>query len=159
MPASNDAIKEKLLERTRQMLEARVKDVMTTNVITVDYNDLSARAGRMILENGFLGLLVIKEGRPFNMITAFDLLRLSYEESLDADKAFLKTSIGEIVEEKEFLHVKPESLLRDVLNLMIDKKVRTVAVLAGETLKGIISVYDMMQWYRGTHDEIKTGKI
>jgi len=51
----------KVIERSERLLKATVDDVMTKNVITVDYDDPASKAARIILENGFLSLLVMKE--------------------------------------------------------------------------------------------------
>lgn len=154
-----DEIKERLLHRTKQMLEATVDEVMTRNVVTCDAADPAAKAARVCLDNGFLGLLVMKEGKPYNMVTVFDLLRLSYEEVFDPERDFLKSTIEDIIEGKKFHTVTTGTKLRETLNLMIEQKLRTVAVVNDGVVKGIVSYVDMVQWYRKTHEEVKTGKL
>lgn len=156
---SNEELKDRLLERTQRMLEASVEEVMTREVITVDYNDLCAKAARVLLDNGFLGVLVIKDGRPFNMATALDLLRLGYEEVFDADRDYLRMKVGDLVKDKEFVSVRSGTRLRELLNLMVTKNVRTVAVIDEQFVRGIVGLTDLMRWYRDTHDEIKTGRL
>lgn len=159
MSTGTDELKARLLERTQRMLEAKVDDVMTRDVVTVDFNDLSAKAARLILENGFLGLLVVKDGQPFNMVTAHDLLRLGYEETFDADRDYLRLKVGELVKDKEFLSVAPGTKLREALNVMVSKKTRTLAVIQDRFLHGILSMTDLMKWYRDTHEEVRTGRL
>ena len=99
MPTTDEKLKERLLERTQQMLEATVEDVMTQNVLSCDYNDFSAKAARLILENAILGVLVMKDGKPFSMVTTFDLLNLGYEEVFDpsgAQRAQIDVQIEQI---------------------------------------------------------------
>ncbi|MCB1308429.1 MAG: CBS domain-containing protein [Leptospiraceae bacterium] len=155
----NEDLKDRLLERTRRMLDATVDEVMTREVMTVDAGDLAAKAARYILENGFLGLLVMKDGRPQNMVTAFELLRLSYEEVFDENRDFMRMKIGDLIADKEFVSVRSGTRLRDVLNLMCDRHVRSVPVIDEGLVRGIVSMPDLVRWYRDTHDEVRTGKL
>ena len=83
MPEVSDAKKERLLQRTMRMIEATVDEVMTTDVITCDADDLCAKAARLIMEHSILGILVMKQGRAHTMLTNFDLLKLGYGEVFD----------------------------------------------------------------------------
>tara|TARA_B100001939_G_scaffold347909_1_gene371268 strand:+ start:5428 stop:5919 length:492 start_codon:yes stop_codon:yes gene_type:complete len=152
-------LKEKLLRRTQKMLEAKVSDVMTRDVVTCDARDPAAAAARICLENGFLGVLVMRDGVPLGTITVFDLLRLSYEDSLDIERNFLKVTVEQVIEGKEMVSVPPDAFLREALNLMISKKVRSLPVIDDGKIMGILSYVDMVRWYRRTHDEVRTGKI
>ena len=152
-------LKERLLKRTEQMLEACVADVLRQDVLSCDYEDLAAKAVRMILEHNFLGVLLMKEGRPFNMVTAFDLLRLAYEEVFNPERDFLRAKLGDLVAEKEFVYVGPQTKLREALNIMLGKRVRTLPVIEDNKVLGICSMIDLMNWYRKTHDEIRTGEL
>ncbi|MCB1137834.1 MAG: CBS domain-containing protein [Leptospiraceae bacterium] len=152
-------LKEKLLRRTQRMLEAKVDEVMTGDVITCDARDPAAAAARMCLENGFLGLLVMKDGSPLGTITVFDLLRLSYEEALDVERNYLKVTVEQVIEGKEMVSINSSAYLREALNLMISKRVRSLPVIDDGQVMGILSYVDMVRWYRRTHDEVRTGKI
>ena len=152
-------LKEKLLRRTQKMLEAKVSDVMTRDVVTCDARDPAAAAARTCLENGFLGVLVMRDGTPLGTITVFDLLRLSYEDSLDIERNFLKVTVEQVIEGKEMVSVSSDAFLREALNLMIAKKVRSLPVIDDGKILGILSYVDMVRWYRRTHDEVRTGKI
>lgn len=159
MISEDEQLKARLLERTRRMLEARVEEVMTTDVVSVDWNDLTARAARLCLELQVLGVLVMKDGRAANMVTSHDLLRLGYEEVFDENRDYLRMKVGDLVAEKEFVTARPGALLRDVLNLMVDKRVRSVPIIQDGYVHGILSMTDMMRWYRKTHDEVRTGQL
>ncbi len=159
MVTKDEDLREFLLQRTQRMLDAIVEDVMTRDVLSVDVNDLSAKAARLILENGVLGVLVMKDGRAFNMVTAADLLRLSYEEVFDENRDFLRLTVGKLVEEKEFVSVPSGTRLRELLTVMVDRHVRSVPIIDGGMVRGIVSMTDLIAWYRNTHDEVRTGKL
>lgn len=151
--------KEKLAQRTMRMLEATVDEVMTTDVITCDYDDLSAKAARLIMEHGFLGILVMKQGHAHTMLTSFDLLKLGYEEVFDPDRDYLKITVGQLVGDKPLVSVAPGTKLREALNVMLENRMRTIPVLEEGKVYGILSLLDMTRWYRDTHDEVRTGKL
>ncbi|MCE9599752.1 MAG: CBS domain-containing protein [Spirochaetia bacterium] len=155
----DEQLKEKIFNRTRQMLDATVEQVMTKRVTTCDFNDPSAAAARMILENGFLGVLVMKDGRPAGMVTAFDLLRLGYEEVFDPNRDYLKTTLGQLLGDRPLPCVPSATRLWELLNLMVEQNLRTVAVIDDELIRGVVSMVDLVKWYRNTHEEIRTGRL
>jgi len=155
----DEVLKEKIFSRTRQMLDASVEHVMTKRVATCDYADPSAAAARMILENGFLGVLVMRDGKPFGMITAFDLLRLGYEEVFDPNRDYLKTSVGQLLGDRPLPSITSNTKLWELLNMMVEQNLRTVAVIDDEMIRGVISMVDLVKWYRNTHEEIRTGRL
>ena len=153
-------IKDKLLDRTRQMLEASVDEVMTREVLTVDYDDFASKATRMFLEKGILGVLVMKDGHPFSMLTTFDLLSLGYEEVYDPDRDYLRLQVGKLVDDKPLVSVPLGTKLRDAMNIMLDRNIRAIPIIGEDgVIHGMMSMVDMMRWYRSTHNEIKTGKL
>ncbi|MCR9141711.1 MAG: CBS domain-containing protein [bacterium] len=156
---SEDALKKKLLDRTQRMLEAVVDEVMTTDVLTVDAKDLCAKAARLILDNGVLGVLVMKDAKAHNMVTAADLLRLSYEEVFDENRDYLRQTVGELVADKEFVSVPSGTKLRELLNIMVQRRIRSVPVIDGGMIRGLVSMSDLVEWYRSTHEEVRTGKL
>ena len=156
---TSDELKLRLLERTQKMLEADVDQVMTSNLVMCEYDSLAAEAVRLILEKKVFGILVTKAGAPHSMITTYDLLRLSYEEVFDPARDYLRMTVGQVVADKPMVSVESGSLLRDALNIMIDQKVRTIPVVKEGRVLGVVSMQDMIQWYRDTHDEVRTGKL
>jgi len=148
----------KVIERSERLLKATVDNVMTKNVITVDYDDPASKAARIILENGFLSLLIMKEGKPFNTISIFELLRLGYEETFDKNKDYLTTKVGELVQNKKFYYLPSGTLLREAVNFMMERKLRTIPIITNQVVNGVLSIVDMVQWYRLNHEEVLIGK-
>ena len=159
MRDDDDKIKAKLLERTTQMLDATVDEMMTRQVITCDWGELASKAVRLILEHGVLGILVFKEARPHSTVTVFELLALAYEEVFDPNRDFLRMTVGELVKDKELVSVPSGTRLREALNLMIDRNIRTIPIIDNGLVQGIVSVTDLVRWYRDTHDEVRTGHL
>ena len=159
MAADDEFLKVKLLERTQRMLTAQVAEVMTADVVTVDATDLTAKAARLILDNGILGVLVMKDGHPYNLVNSVDLLRLAYEEVLEPERDFLRMTVGDLIREKEFLSVRSDMKVREMLNIMVERRLRAIAVIDEGFLKGVVSLTDLVRWYRDTHAEVRTGHL
>ena len=139
MSVTDEDIKARLLERTRGMLDALVDEVMTTDVVTVDYNDFVSKPARLILENGFMGVLVMKEGKPFTIVTQFDLLSLAYEEVFDPDRDFLRLTVGELLKDKPLVSVPTGTRIREAMNIMLDRNMRAMPVIDEGRVRGIFS--------------------
>ena len=106
-----------------------------------------------------LGLLVMKEGRAHNMVTTTDLLRLSYEEVFDENRDYLRMTVGELVADKEFVSVPGGTKVRELLNIMVERRTRAVPIIDGGLIRGLVSMSDLIKWYRDTHAEVRTGRL
>ncbi|MCS7205131.1 MAG: CBS domain-containing protein [Leptospiraceae bacterium] len=148
----------KLHERSLIILKTTVDEVMSKDVITIDYYDPCAKAARIILENGFLSLLVMKEGKPYNTVSVFELLRLGYEETF-SNKDYLTMNVGELIVNKKFYYLPSGTLLRDAINFMMERKLRTIPIITNDVVNGILSIVDIVQWYRLQHSEVLLGKV
>jgi len=69
---------EKQISRSEMILQLKVGQIMTKEVPTVDFDDLVAKASRMMMELRLHSLLVLKYGKPTYMLSTYDLLKLSY---------------------------------------------------------------------------------
>lgn len=63
-------------ELSQLVLDMKVKDVMATDILTIDQNETIADAARMMLEQKISGVPVTEEGKLVGMITESDLFRL-----------------------------------------------------------------------------------
>lgn len=63
-------------ELSQLVLDMKVKDVMATDIQTIDQNETIADAARMMLEQKISGLPVTENGALVGMITESDLFRL-----------------------------------------------------------------------------------
>ncbi len=146
-------LKNKCLEHHLRMKELTVADIMTREVLACDYNDLTAKVVRLLLEKNQLGLLIIKDRQAFNFVTIFDLLRLSYEEVFDMNRDYLRYPIGELVKDREFITLEPQASLINLLDTMIEKHVHTIVITKGQEVRGVCSLTQFLEWYRKNYEE------
>ena len=61
--------------------EARVREWMTPDPITLSRDASAAEAAKIMLENGFRHVPIVEEGRPVGIVSIRDVARWSTEES------------------------------------------------------------------------------
>ena len=133
--------------RLSKIRHTRVRDVMKKDVITLDASDLLATAARTLIENNIHGIIVMKDGKPWSVLSAFDLLHKSYIESFSDKMDYLRSSLESLIE-KPLLHsLKPTDSLDSAARLFTTYGQRTIPVVEGETLVGVITITDLIRTY------------
>jgi CBS domain-containing protein len=144
----------------------QVKDVMTTNVITVSPDVSIVDVAKLIAKNRFHGVPVVEKGKPVGIITesdfftkdSIDLHLPSYVQFLKQTGAVTATSDKQKDKIKELMNIKardimtpncitlsPEMEVGEVINSFKEKKVNTFPVVDGEgNLAGIITLIDVI---------------
>jgi len=98
----------------------KVKDVMVTNVVTVDVG-VNVRKAVERMNNQEIGCLVVLEKGNFaGILTERDVLKRVVAEARNPDK----TLVGDVMS-KPLIVVDPEASLEEALELMFEKRVRS----------------------------------
>lgn len=127
---------------------AKVKDFMSTDVVSVGSTAQIVDAARMMRDSDVGMLPVIDGGRLKGVITDRDLvIRALAEGKPDA-------TVGSILSEGAVC-LSPDDDAKDAERLMSDKDVRRLPVVMGETVVGIVSVGDLAV----RTDEKHAGKV
>lgn len=147
------------------VIDMKVKDLMTKDVVTVREEDTVEKCAKILAENDFSGLPVVDEnGKLKGMITEGDLIRRKakvptpgYLEFLggiiyldNPNKFFdeVKKAMGLIVKEmmtKDVVTIGPEETIEKAANLLVAKQIKRLPVLdENEQLIGILSRKDIM---------------
>ena len=143
----------------------QVKDIMTTEVLTVSTGDSVELCAKLMQENNISGLPVLNEsGRVAGIVTEGDLIRRAsrvkapgYLEILGgliylgSPKKFVEElqramslEAGQLMS-KNLVTVTPEDTVENAATLMVDKKISRLPVLdESGKLVGIISRRDIM---------------
>ena len=138
---------EKTLAALEKLLTLTVGDVMHRNVITLTVDDLLATAARTMIENRVNGIVILKEDKPFAVLSSWDLLHLSYLESFSEKMDYLKTPLGKLIENPVLYFLSPVNRLVDAARLIAEKHIRTVPIVENGQLVGVISTYDLVNIY------------
>lgn len=143
----NDPVLNSLHQRLLRIRNTRVGDVMTRNVITLDAQDLLATAARTLIENKIHGLIVMKDGKPWSILSAFDLLHKSYVESFSDKMDYLRSTLESLIDKPVLHSLKPGDSLDSAARLFTVYGLRTIPVIEGEQLVGVITIADLVRAY------------
>lgn len=134
------------------LLQLKVSDIMSKDVITVDYDDLIAKPARLMLENRMHSLLVLKYGKPAYIISSYDLIRVAYEDTFNKNPVdMLRTPVEELVKGQKLVSVEPDMSLMDALHILTEYNIHSVPVIESGVVMGILTMMDLAKWYKGTH--------
>lgn len=140
------------MNRTEMLLQLKVSDIMSKEVVTVDYDDLIAKPARLMLENRMHSLLVLKYGKPAYIISSYDLIRVAYEDTFNKNPVdMLRTPVEELVKGQKLVSVEPDMSLMDALHVLTEYNIHSVPVIEGGVVMGILTMMDLAKWYKGTH--------
>jgi CBS domain-containing membrane protein len=144
---------EKQISRAEMLLQIKVGEVMGKDVPTIDFDDLVAKASRMMMEQRLHSLLVLKYGKPAYMISTYDLLKLSYESTFsETPHDILRTPVEELVKGQKLISVSTDTSLLDALRILVDYSIHSVPVIDDNVVMGILTMMDLARWYKQTHE-------
>ena len=142
-----------------------IKDIMTSQVITVIENDTVEKCANLLITHDLSGLPVVDENmKVIGMVTEGDLIRrasrikgpaalevlggIFYLESPTKFMDDLKRSMGNFAKDimsKDVITVTPNMLISEAATLLVQNKIKRLPVINEEgNLIGIISRKDIM---------------
>lgn len=130
----------------------QARDVMTRDVVTVGPETSAKHAGEVMAERGFAALPVVDaDGRLVGMVAEADVLRNRVPQDprlhLRRDAA-VETAVPLLVREMMTTAVRSVDAgadVADLARLFVDGHLRSVPVLDGEALVGIVSRRDLLR--------------
>lgn len=140
------------------------KDIMTKEVITVSPEAGIAHAAKILLEKGINGIPVVEKGKLVGILCQSDLVAQQKEFPLPSiftildgfiplkstkklEKAIQKIAATTVVEAMtpDPVTVTPETSIKDLAALMVDKNLHTIPVMDRGVLVGIIGKEDILK--------------
>lgn len=115
-----------------------VKDVMNTDVKTVEAGATIQEAAQLMGRHRVGCLIVTKETRLMGIITEDDILRKIVAEDKDVHKAVVSDYMT-----KDVIMVSPSDDIETAIQIMLDKKIKKLPVVSGNKLIGIVTTTDI----------------
>ena len=117
----------------------KVKDVMTTSVVTLHEDDPATKARALFREYGYRSFPVVDgDGRLVGIITRGDIMRITSSRSNILVGGLMSRSVTTALPEESILEAAEKMIRQDVERLPV------VASETDETLRGIISAHDII---------------
>jgi len=117
-----------------------VRDFMIKEVLTIESTQSVLQAAILMTEKGEGSIVVIEGGAVKGIVTERDLLFKVTAKHMDP--ATLK--VAEIMS-SPLISIDPQASIREATKIMIDNKIRRLAVITDGALVGMISVWDVTQ--------------
>lgn len=143
----------------------QIKDIMTTDVVTVSISDSVEQCAKLLQENDISGLPVLDAaGRVVGIVTEGDLIRRasrikapgyleilggliylgSPKKFVDELQRAMSLEAGQLMS-KDVISVKPDDSIEQAATLMVEKGINRLPVIDNqEKLVGIVSRRDIM---------------
>ena len=118
-------------------MAARVRDVMTTGRIGVDYYQSIGEAARAMRDWGVGAVLVVRDDSLYGLVTDRDLVVRAVAEARGADEPVGPLSSGNLI------GVDADANVREAMRLMREHAVRRLPVLENGQVAGIVSLGDL----------------
>jgi CBS domain-containing protein len=127
---------------------SRAKDLMRTNVPTLDANDSVDKAMSLMLERGLSGLPVIDpDGRLLGYLSEFDLIELFRDPKTSQDRVYhyMTRQLHQVAEDAE---------LQTVAEQFRTSSIRQLLITRDEQLVGTISRADLLAWILQSRQQV-----
>ena len=131
-------------------LNFKVKDYMSTQLVTCDIDDSIAEACKLMITKGYRRLPVLSKGAIIGMATAGDVISF-----ISSGRIFNALQMGKLDEvltlpvatimTKNVITILPEDTIERAVDLMIDYGIGGLPVVEGETLIGILTERDILE--------------
>src|SRR5437763_12979032 len=112
-----------------------------TETFTISPDATVYDAVALMAEKNIGALLVTQNERPVGMISERDYTR----KVMLRGKRCRETLVSEIMS-SELTVVSPREPVENCLRMMTDKRIRHLPVVEGDTLRGIVSIGDLVKW-------------
>lgn len=124
--------------------EVKVSAIMEPKPQTVSPDTPLSKVSDKMLRMKVHSVIVVDDGKPIGMISSMDIVKTTFISEKAKDMP-----VSKLIEGQKLFFVYDEVNLRDALNLMVDKNIRSLPILNfDEQLIGLISLFDIAKFIR-----------
>jgi len=128
----------KKIQKSRERLQLKVKDLMTSKVVSIEPEESVVAAAEKMLENRIHALVVAQGDTPLGVISTYDLVLVMTLSDFDKSTKVREVMVSELVT------IKPDEPLNVAMKKMIDYNIRRIVVEKEDKIVGILSLIDII---------------
>ncbi len=117
-----------------------VKDVMTKNVITVDFSAPVKKVAELMDKHDIGCIIVMNKGKPIGIITERDMLKRVLLQFRDPRM----TRVNDIMS-TPLIASDPETNVREAVRLMNERRIKKLPVVKASHLIGLLTITDLVR--------------
>ena len=117
-----------------------VRDFMIKDALTIESTQSVLEAAVLMTEKGEGSIVVIEGGAVKGIVTERDLLFKVTSKHIDP----AEVKVTDVMS-SPLISIDPEASIREATKIMIDNKIRRLAVIKDDALVGMISVWNVTQ--------------
>lgn len=140
------------------VMEFYVKDIMTTEIITIKESDKIRNLVKLFADNEIYGVPVLDNNDyVVGVVSSSDIMRKEKSEhfyvnpffydfnvNIFEDTRFFDKPVSSIMTE-DIITVSPEATIEEMAKIMYDNKVHRLLVTKFDKLLGIVTTYDLLK--------------
>ncbi len=128
-----------------------ISAIMTTDLITLNYNDDLVTAERLFKVNNIRHIPVVNGDIIIGMLSYTDLLRISFADAIDEDEKTVDTIVYnmftiEQVMAKDLVSVSSSMIIKQVAEILSKKEFHALPVVDNHKLVGIVTTTDLINY-------------
>ena len=128
-----------------------VSAIMTSDVITLNYNDDLTTAEMLFKSNHIRHIPVVNDNHVVGMLSYTDLLRISFADAVDEEEHMVDTVVYnmftiEQVMAKNLIKVSSDTLIKDVAETLSTNEFHAMPVIDDGELVGIVTTTDLINY-------------
>ncbi|MFT4534502.1 MAG: CBS domain-containing membrane protein [Saprospiraceae bacterium] len=137
---------------TAKLLQIKVKDVMTTKVMTVRENDVMSKVENLMIQHNFNHIPIVDDrDNLVGILTKNDIqllkdwgTNLKLRTSLKANEQLLNSHTADDRMNRKLVMVGPDDTLKMCADIFSKNLFHALPVTEGTKLVGIITTYDLL---------------
>ncbi|NVM54692.1 MAG: CBS domain-containing protein [Candidatus Helarchaeota archaeon] len=114
-----------------ELKDIKAKDIMVTDLLTIDPHEKVAAADLLMVRNSIGGLPVIENEKLIGILTQKDIMLSRFSISVGGLQV-------EDLMTRNPIKIRPETTLEEIIELMLTKNVERLPVIKEEKLVGLV---------------------
>lgn len=128
-----------------------ISEIMTKNVITLNYTDELETAERLFKKNHIRHIPVVSGDTIKGILSYTDLLRISFADAIDEDEDTVDTVVYNMFTIEQVMAKNPTSVsskttIKEVAELLAEQEFHALPVVDDGKLVGIVTTTDLINY-------------